>query len=57
MRHNLILTGDINLLGVTDPSRPLACLRCHTDVNQPLSCHLSVTAPRCLCISVYNVGQ
>jgi hypothetical protein len=24
MRHNLILTGDINLLGVTDPSRPFA---------------------------------
>jgi hypothetical protein len=24
MRHNLILTGDINLLGVTDPTIPFA---------------------------------
>ena len=24
MRHNLILTGDINLLGVTDPAVPFA---------------------------------
>ncbi len=27
MRHNLILTGDINLLGVTDPTIPFARVR------------------------------
>lgn len=27
MRHNLILTGDINLLGVTDPTVPFARVR------------------------------
>jgi hypothetical protein len=27
MRHNLILTGDINLLGVTDPTIPFARIR------------------------------
>jgi hypothetical protein len=27
MRHNLILTGDINLLGVADPTIPLARMR------------------------------
>src|SRR5262249_3875812 len=27
MRHNLILTGDINLLGVTDPTIPFAHVR------------------------------
>jgi hypothetical protein len=27
MRHNLILTGDINLLGVTDPTIPFARMR------------------------------
>ena len=27
MRHNLILTGDINLLGVTDPAVPFALVR------------------------------
>jgi poly-gamma-glutamate synthesis protein (capsule biosynthesis protein) len=27
MRHHLILTGDINLLGVTDPTIPFARVR------------------------------
>ena len=27
MRHNLMLTGDINLLGVTDPAVPFARVR------------------------------